>query len=99
MASRASATVTFQNSGVEGKNATKNAISATLGTARPVFETEIAANAPRPVWPSARPIGSAMAIAIAIDSAVTSRWVHSSGSSSEPPTRAPPACDSRELKM
>ena len=91
--------MTFQNSGVAGKNATKNAISAMLGTARPTFETEIVRNAPRPVWPSARPAGSATAIAIAIAAPVTSRCVHSSGSSSEPPTCAPPACDSRECRM
>ena len=70
-----------------------------LGTARPTLETEIVANAPRPVWPSARPIGSETAIASPIATAVTFRCVHSSGSSSAPPTRAPPACDSREWKM
>ena len=99
IASRASATVTLQNSGVDGKNATKNAISATLGTARPTFETEIAANAPRPVCPSASPTGSATAIASAIARAVTFRCVPISGSSSEPPTFAPPVLDSRAWKM
>ena len=99
IASSASAPVTFQNSGVLGKNATKKAISAMLGTARPTLEIEIVANAPRRVCPSASPSGSETAIAIAIATAVTLRCVAISGSSSEPPTRAPPACDSRELKM
>jgi hypothetical protein len=99
IASSASATVTFQNSGVDGKNATKNAISAMLGTARPTLETEIVANAPRRVWPSTSPSGSATAIAIAIAAAVTFRCVATSGHSSEPPTLAPPAFDSRAWKM
>jgi hypothetical protein len=99
IASRASAIVTFQNSGVAGKNATNSAISATLGTARPTFEVEIARNAPRLAWPSQRPSGSATAIAIAIAAPVTFRWSHSSGRFSPPPTREPPAWDSSELKM
>jgi hypothetical protein len=70
-----------------------------LGTARPTFETEIVANAPRPLWPSVRPIGSEIAIAIAIATPVSFRWTHRGSSSSLPPTRAPPASDSRELKM
>ena len=44
--------MTFQNSGVAGKNATKKAISARLGTARPTLEIEIVRKAQRPVCPS-----------------------------------------------
>ena len=38
----------------------KSAISATLGTARPTFEVEMARNEPLPVWPSTSPSGSAI---------------------------------------
>ena len=39
------------------------------GTARPMFDTEMARNAARPVWPSQTPSGSAtrMASAIAVN--------------------------------
>ena len=82
-----------------GKKATKKAISAMLGTARPTLEIEIVAKAPRRECPSASPAGSATTMAIAIAAKVTFRWVQTSGHSSEPPTCAPPACDSRECRM
>ena len=63
IASSASASVTFRNSGLRGKNAMKSAISATLGTARPTLEVVMARNEPLPVWPRISPSGSAIASA------------------------------------
>ena len=73
--------------------------TAKLGTARPTLAAVDAAIWPRPRWPSHSAIGIATAQAITIDSAVTCRCVHISGSSSAPPTCTPPATDSRSLKM
>ena len=98
IASSASASVTFRNSGLDGKNAMNSAISATLGTARPTLEVEIARNEPLPVWPRISPSGSAITSARPIATPHTFRCSQSSGRLWLPPT-GDPRWFSRELKM
>ena len=98
MASSASASVTFRNSGLRGKNAMNSAISATLGTARPTLDVLMARKLNLPVWPSSSPSGSAMTVARPIATAHSFRCSHSSGRLWLPPT-GDPRWLARSLKM
>jgi hypothetical protein len=77
------------------RKATKNATSAKLGTARPMFETLVARNWPRPVWPSTSPIGMATAQAMPIAAKVSSRWSPISPRTWSPPTGSAPRSGTR----
>ena len=89
IASSVSASATFMKPAP--RNAKNTNSSAMAGTARPMFETLMARNAARRVWPNHRPMGSATAQAIAIATRQSLRCSQrSSPLAARPPTSPPP---------
>ncbi len=98
IASRISAKQTFVKP--VPRNATKNAMIASDGTARPMFATLPARNWPLPMCPSHSASGIAMAMAINTATDDTRKWFAARCPiSPRPPTSTVPARDSRASKM
>ncbi len=77
--------------------AASRSTTAISGTARPAFPKPTAKNSPLPRWPSTSPAGSAIAIAPASATALTSSWVRAKCHTyAGPPTSTwPPVTASR----